>query len=313
VVDISGLSNILEVNVAARTAVVEPNVPMDKLVQATLACGLVPPVVMEFPGITVGGGFAGSAGESSSFRFGYFDQTVKSVELILANGDLVRASPSENPDLFRGASGTAGTLGIATKLELGLIPAKRFVKLAYHRCNTVRDTITAVRRATEDSTNDYVDGIIFSKTLGLVMTGKLTDDLPPSVRPQTFSGSWDPWFYLHAKDKAMSQHTPSEAQPDIDRPTDYIPLAEYLFRYDRGGFWVGAQALRTFHSCPLTASLAGFWTTSCTPGCYTALCKGATCPLVRWCKTCPCHTAPQRPSSTILGNLSIVGRFGCAL
>jgi hypothetical protein len=250
VVDISGLSNILEVNVAARTAVVEPNVPMDKLVQATLACGLVPPVVMEFPGITVGGGFAGSAGESSSFRFGYFDQTVKSVELILANGDLVRASPSENPDLFRGASGTAGTLGIATKLELGLIPAKRFVKLAYHRCNTVRDTITAVRRATEDSTNDYVNGIIFSKTLGLVMTGKLTDDLPPSVRPQTFSGSWDPWFYLHAKDKAMSQHTPSEAQPDIDRPTDYIPLAEYLFRYDRGSFWVGAQAFAYFPFVP---------------------------------------------------------------
>jgi hypothetical protein len=76
VVDISMLNNIIEVNEDSRTAVVEPNVPMDKLVQATLARGLVPPVVMEFPGITVGGGFAGSAGESSSFRYGYFDQTV---------------------------------------------------------------------------------------------------------------------------------------------------------------------------------------------------------------------------------------------
>jgi FAD/FMN-containing dehydrogenase len=58
---------------------------MDKLVEATLEYGLIPPVVMEFPGITVGGGYAGSAGESSSFKYGYFDQTVNSVEIVLAN------------------------------------------------------------------------------------------------------------------------------------------------------------------------------------------------------------------------------------
>jgi FAD/FMN-containing dehydrogenase len=145
VVDISMLNNIIEVNEDSRTAVVEPNVPMDKLVQATLARGLVPPVVMEFPGITVGGGFAGSAGESSSFRYGYFDQTVKSVEIVLATGQVVQASPLENSDLFPGAAGTASTLGITTKLELNLIPARRFVKLAYHWYNTVGDTLTAAR------------------------------------------------------------------------------------------------------------------------------------------------------------------------
>ena len=46
-----------------KTALVEPNVPMDRLVAATLQCGLIPPVVMEFPAITVGGGFTGTAGE----------------------------------------------------------------------------------------------------------------------------------------------------------------------------------------------------------------------------------------------------------
>lgn len=190
---------------------------------------------MEFPGITVGGGFAGSAGESSSFKYGYFDQTVRSVELVLVTGEVVRASPSEKPDLFRGAAGTAGTLGIATKLELGLIPAKRFVKLEYHWYNTVGDTLMAVGRATEDPANDYVAGIIFSKTLGLVMTGKLTDDLPPSTRPQTFSGSWDPWFYLHAKQKTQSAPEPNESRLDNgDPPTDYIPGEEEFWKlYDK--------------------------------------------------------------------------------
>ncbi|KAH6621122.1 hypothetical protein B0J18DRAFT_431633 [Chaetomium sp. MPI-SDFR-AT-0129] len=260
VVDISPLNNVLEVNEETKTAVVEPNVPMDKLVQATLACNLVPPVVMEFPGITVGGGFAGSAGESSSFRFGYFDQTVRSVELVLGTGDVVQASPTERPDLFRGAAGTAGTLGIATKLELNLIPARRFVKLEYHRHNTVGDTLAAVRRATEDPSNDYVDGIIYSKTLGLVMTGKLTDELPSSTRPQTFSGAWDPWFFLHARKKVDSldakphpaggSNNNGEHTDPPGPPTDYIPLAEYLFRYDRGGFWVGVQGFTYFPMVP---------------------------------------------------------------
>ncbi|KAL2018418.1 hypothetical protein VTK56DRAFT_837 [Thermocarpiscus australiensis] len=246
--DISALDNVLEVDEKSQTAVVEPNVPMDKLVQATLARGMIPPVVMEFPGITVGGGFAGSAGESSSFRYGYFDQTVKSIEMVLATGDVVRASPSENPDLFRGTAGTAGTLGIATKLELGFIPARRFVELEYHRYGTVADTIFAIRRATKDPANDYVDGILFSRTLGLVMTGRLTDEIPPSIKPQTFSGAWDPWFYLHAEAQAKSHQ---QQHPDHP-PTDYIPLAEYLFRYDRGGFWVGAQAFRYFPFIPFT-------------------------------------------------------------
>jgi len=58
-VNTSGLNHVLEVNRESKTCLVEPNVPMDQLVDATLPYGLVPQVVMEFPGITVGGGFAG--------------------------------------------------------------------------------------------------------------------------------------------------------------------------------------------------------------------------------------------------------------
>src|ERR1700754_1635905 len=72
-VDISSLNNVISISASKRTCLVEPNVPMDKLVEATLRHGLIPPVVPEFPGITVGGGFAGTAGESSSFKYGFFD------------------------------------------------------------------------------------------------------------------------------------------------------------------------------------------------------------------------------------------------
>src|SRR3989344_9015781 len=69
-VDISSLNQVIEINNAAQYVLVEPNVPMDKLIEQTLQHNLIPPVVPEYPGITVGGSIQGGAGESSSFKFG---------------------------------------------------------------------------------------------------------------------------------------------------------------------------------------------------------------------------------------------------
>ena len=64
-IDVSHLSQVLSVSRANKTAVVEPNVPMDAFVDATLKKGLLPPVVTEFPGITVGGAIQGGAGRAA--------------------------------------------------------------------------------------------------------------------------------------------------------------------------------------------------------------------------------------------------------
>jgi FAD/FMN-containing dehydrogenase len=99
-VDITTLNRILSIDKVSKTAIVEPNVPMDALVKATLEHGLVPPVVMEFPGITVGGGFSGTSGESSSFRYGAFDATTNWIEIVIPTGEVLRASKTDKPDLF---------------------------------------------------------------------------------------------------------------------------------------------------------------------------------------------------------------------
>lgn len=236
VVDISSLRNVVAIDVKTKTAIVEPNVPMDRLVEATLPHGLVPPVVMEFPGITVGGGYAGTAGESSSFKFGFFDRIINEVEMIMADGEVIKASEKENKDLFRGAAGAVGTLGVTTLVNLKLIDAKKYVKTTYYPTRSIAEAVKEVRKHTEDECgqrNDYVDGVLFSKDHGAIVTGEMTDNLPPGTKPQTFSNPWDPWFYLHVEHATHSS----------DKPVvEYIPLAEYMFRYDRGGFWVGRSA-----------------------------------------------------------------------
>ena len=236
-IDTSHLTHVLRIDAKARTALVEPNVPMDRLVEATLQYGLVPPVVMEFPGITVGGGFSGTSGESSSFKHGFFDCSVNWVEMVLANGDLVIASNSKRTDLLHGAAGSFGTLGVTTLLELQLIEAKKYVELTYHPVSCVGGAIQKVKIATQDPTNDYVDGILFALDRGVIMTGRLTDIAQDGVRVQRFSRARDPWFYLRAQ-KILARNT--------GPVTEAIPLVDYLFRYDRGAFWTGAYAFRYF-------------------------------------------------------------------
>jgi delta24-sterol reductase len=99
-VNISALNNLISIDKVKKVVIVEPGIAMDDLAKRLIPLNLMPAVVPEFPGITAGGAFAGTAAESSSFRHGYFDSAVNEVEMVLGNGDVVFASPTSNADLF---------------------------------------------------------------------------------------------------------------------------------------------------------------------------------------------------------------------
>ncbi|KAM7185438.1 hypothetical protein V8F20_011810 [Naviculisporaceae sp. PSN 640] len=242
-VNTSALNRVLTVNVSTKTALVEPNVPTDALVAATLEHGLVPLVVMEFPGITVGGGFSGTSGESSSYRYGIFDNTINWIEIVLPNGHVSKASRAtgENTDLFWGAASAFGTLGVVTLLEVQLREAKPYVRLTYSMRDTVAGVNAKIREETADERVDYVDAIMFSKDSAVVCSGQLTDTLPEGTSPRRLTRSRDPWFYIHVR--RLQKRLQSNPSSEI---TEFIPLVDYLFRYDRGGFWVAEYAFQYF-------------------------------------------------------------------
>ena len=240
VVDVSHLDHILTIDRSEQLAWVEPNVSMEKLVKATLPVGLVPKVVMEFPGITVGGGFAGPSGESSSFKYGFFEDIVESIEVVLGNGDIVTASETKLPDLLEASCGSLGTFGITTLLHIQLMEAKEFVQLDCYPVFNVPEAVEKIKAAVADDTNDYVDGILFALDHGVIMVGHLTDKASLGVQLQTFSRARDPWFYIFVerlfnRKKLASQHR-----------SVVVPLRDYLFRYDRGAFWTGRFAYQYF-------------------------------------------------------------------
>lgn len=234
-IDISSLNHVLHIDSGKQAVLVEPNVAMDQLVEATLPKGLIPPVVMEFPGITTGGGFAGTSGESSSFRHGFFDRTVNWIEVVLANGEIMQASTTDNVDLFYGAAASFGSLGITTLLEVQLIPAKPYARLEYCPISSVSHAVSEIQRYTADPDCHYLDGIMYSRDKGVICAGYLSDK-PDSASVQRFTQPTDPWFYMHVEG-TLSQGKPAQ---------EYIPIVDYIFRYDRGGFWVGKYACEYF-------------------------------------------------------------------
>lgn len=237
--DISHLNQILDIDVATETALVEPNVPLDSLVCNTLAKGLMPPVVMEFPGITVGGGFSGASGESTGWKEGLFDCTIEEVEMILGNGEVVRAKKDgQNSDLFDGARCTLGTLGVITLLKIRLVKAQDAVQLIYHHTSSVSETIGRLSKfcGDEHADFDFIEGLQFSLEEGVIITGKHVSLAAPSIEGtprQRFDRAIDPWFYMHAK------RTPEAF-------TEVVPTQSYLFRHDRGAFWSGDVFLKYY-------------------------------------------------------------------
>jgi delta24-sterol reductase len=239
-VSTSDFSNVLNVDCDKCIALVEPNVSMEQLVDATLPLGFIPPVVMEFPAITVGGGFSGTSGESSSFRNGVFDKTVNRIEIILGDGQVVFASPTENSELYHGAAGGFGTFGVVTLLEVKLVRAQSFVELEYSAVSDVSQAVKAFEDFTANEKIQYLDGIMFSKDSGVVISGRLTSG-NPDLRVQTYSSAWDPWFYIRAQEILTTEILSNQGTYK-----ELVPIKEYLFRYDRGAFWAGKYCFDYF-------------------------------------------------------------------
>jgi FAD/FMN-containing dehydrogenase len=213
-IDISDLTQIIDIDPVHRVCVAESGVAFVDLVHASLAHGLVPMVVPELETITIGGAVSGGSLESSSFRVGGFHDTCLEYEVITATGDVVTARPdNEHALLFQMMHGAFGTLGILSKLTFRLAPARPFVRLDYETYVTVDDYRGAIRRHFEAEDVDFMDGIIHGPDRLVLCVGRFVD-----TAPYTSKYDWTQVYY----------------QSTAKRLCDYLTTPDYFFRYDRG-------------------------------------------------------------------------------
>jgi hypothetical protein len=120
VIDLSRMRGA-RVDPERRTAVAAGGALLAELDDAAQAFGLVCPVGVVshtgVAGLTLGGGMG-----RLQRRFGLTIDNLHAVELVTADGRLVRTAEDENDDLFWGLRGAGANFGIATSFEFGLHP-----------------------------------------------------------------------------------------------------------------------------------------------------------------------------------------------
>jgi len=117
-IDFSAMKKV-QVDVKKKRALVEPGATLGDLDAALQAHGLATPVGINsttgIAGLTLGGGFGWL-----TRKYGMTIDCLVSVDVVTANGNKVRASETENADLFWAIRGGGGNFGIVTQFEFKL-------------------------------------------------------------------------------------------------------------------------------------------------------------------------------------------------
>jgi FAD/FMN-containing dehydrogenase len=222
--DTSGLTGVISVDQAAKTADVAGMCTYEDLVAATLPYGLAPLVVPQLKTITLGGAVTGLGIESASFRNGLPHESVIEMDILTGSGEVITASREHHPDLFRSFPNSYGTLGYSVRLRIELEPVKPFVTLKHLRFHTLANLVAAMDRIIETGGHqgvrvDYLDGVVFSADESYLCLGMQT-----------------------AAAGAVSDYTGQNIYyRSIQHPDgvkdDRLTIHDYLWRWDTDWFW----------------------------------------------------------------------------
>jgi FAD/FMN-containing dehydrogenase len=164
VIDLSAMKGI-HVNPTARTARVEPGVTWAELNHDLQAFGLA-----------ATGGFVGSTGVGGLTLGGGLGWMVRkhgcaldnllSADVVTAEGEFLRASPTENPALFWGVRGGGGNFGIITSFDFQVHPAGTVLAgLVLHPLSNGRDAMRYWRKYEETAPEEMSNSaVVFRAT-----------------------------------------------------------------------------------------------------------------------------------------------------
>jgi glycolate dehydrogenase FAD-linked subunit len=123
---LSRMRRILEVDLPNQRIVVEPGVTNVEVSQAVGPTHFYPPDPSSQIVCSIGGNVAENSGGAHCFKYGFTTNYVTGLEVVLSDGEVVTLGGKEldrpGYDLIGAFVGSEGTLGIATKITLRVVP-----------------------------------------------------------------------------------------------------------------------------------------------------------------------------------------------
>ena len=162
-IDLSQMRSI-RVDPVAQRAVVEPGATLGDIDRETQAFGLVVPTGINsttgIAGLTLGGGFGWT-----TRKLGLTIDNLLSADVVTANGELVRASATDNPDLFWAIRGGGGNFGVVTAFEFKLhqVGPQVLAGLVIHPLENAETVLREYRAALEAAPDELTCWTIMRK------------------------------------------------------------------------------------------------------------------------------------------------------
>jgi glycolate oxidase len=145
---LSRLRRILEVDLENGRVVVEPGVTNLAVSRAVAPDFFYPPDPSSQQVCSIGGNVAENSGGAHCFKYGFTTNYVTGLEVVLPDGAVVqlggKAVEAPGYDLLGAFVGSEGTLGVATKITLRVVPAQEEVKTLVAFFPSVREAGDAV-------------------------------------------------------------------------------------------------------------------------------------------------------------------------
>jgi decaprenylphospho-beta-D-ribofuranose 2-oxidase len=186
------LDRFLAFDEGAGTIAVEPGVTFTDLQAFALPRGFLPPVTPGTGFVTLGGGVASDVHGKNHDREGSLGNHIDWLDIVLADGSVVRTSRDERPGLFAATVGGCGLTGIIAAIGL---------RLRRHRANAVETREFRARdlehyfelmmehRDTSTYSVGWIDALQQGAHLGrgIFQTGEPIDGLAEKSRERTHS------------------------------------------------------------------------------------------------------------------------------
>lgn len=159
-IDLSLMTSV-RVDAAAKRAWVEPGATLADVDSETQSFGLAVPTGINsttgIAGLTLGGGFGWI-----TRKFGLTIDSLMSADVVTADGNLVRASATENSDLFWALRGGGGNFGIVTAFEFKLhdLGPQVTAGLVVHPFEDAKTVLEQYRQALETAPDELTCWVV---------------------------------------------------------------------------------------------------------------------------------------------------------